>query len=376
MANQIAYEALTVSTTALGPTAATVTPRVRSALFYIKGAAVRWRADGTAPTATAGAPIEDGGNLPLVGEGTIRNIQFIRRDGVNATVHCVYFDEPLDAPRAFSPGSVEGTVAHDAVDSGNPVKIGGIAETTAPTAVADGDRVNANFDEFGSLRTVLVDPADGTDLTVPDDAAWTIGNPVVPIGALADETSPDLVNEGDIGVPRMTLDRQLRVQIEGGKASYSIGTTGLVPAASPTDIFEVYGSATKTIRVRRISYTANAASAQLNDVILIKRSTANTGGTSTSRTPVPHDSNSAAATATVKDYTANPTVGTAVGTIRAVRNMSTAAAAVDVDRLEWLFGELGDEGIVLRGTGEGVCLNLNGGTAPSAVDYHLEFTEE
>jgi hypothetical protein len=45
--------------------------------------------------------------------------------------------------------SVEGDVAHDAVDSGNPVKIGGHARTSQRTAVANGDRVDGAFDEFG-----------------------------------------------------------------------------------------------------------------------------------------------------------------------------------------------------------------------------------
>ena len=42
-----------------------------------------------------------------------------------------------------------GDVAHDGVDSGNPVKVGGIAKTSLPTAVADADRVNALHDKFG-----------------------------------------------------------------------------------------------------------------------------------------------------------------------------------------------------------------------------------
>ncbi len=49
---------------------------------------------------------------------------------------------------------IEGNVAHDAVDSGKPVKIGGKAHTSAPSVVADGDRVNAYFDEYGRLHTV------------------------------------------------------------------------------------------------------------------------------------------------------------------------------------------------------------------------------
>lgn len=46
-----------------------------------------------------------------------------------------------------------GTVAHDAADTDNPVKIGGRADTTFQTAVADGDRVDALFDVYGHLRT-------------------------------------------------------------------------------------------------------------------------------------------------------------------------------------------------------------------------------
>lgn len=47
---------------------------------------------------------------------------------------------------------VTGGVAHDAVDSGNPIKMGGRAQATAPSAVADGDRVNAWFDNSGRMQ--------------------------------------------------------------------------------------------------------------------------------------------------------------------------------------------------------------------------------
>lgn len=43
------------------------------------------------------------------------------------------------------------TVAHDAADSGHPIKIGGVARDGNPTAVADGDRVDSFFDLVGRL---------------------------------------------------------------------------------------------------------------------------------------------------------------------------------------------------------------------------------
>lgn len=42
-----------------------------------------------------------------------------------------------------------GNLANDAVDAGNPVKIGFLAKTSLPTAVADADRVNGLADKFG-----------------------------------------------------------------------------------------------------------------------------------------------------------------------------------------------------------------------------------
>jgi len=46
-----------------------------------------------------------------------------------------------------------GDVAHDSADSGNPVKVGGRAMTTARTAVADGDRADLAVDVQGRVIT-------------------------------------------------------------------------------------------------------------------------------------------------------------------------------------------------------------------------------
>ena len=50
-------------------------------------------------------------------------------------------------------------VAHDAADSGNPVKIGTKAASALPAAVATDDRANAISDLFGRLLTSHIDPA-------------------------------------------------------------------------------------------------------------------------------------------------------------------------------------------------------------------------
>lgn len=48
-----------------------------------------------------------------------------------------------------------GEVAAGSTDSGNPQKIGGVAKTANPTAVTDGQRVNAMFDKLGKQVVVL-----------------------------------------------------------------------------------------------------------------------------------------------------------------------------------------------------------------------------
>lgn len=53
---------------------------------------------------------------------------------------------------------VAGDVAHDGIDSGNPVKIGGIARNANPPSVANADRVNAMLDLGGRLITRANNP--------------------------------------------------------------------------------------------------------------------------------------------------------------------------------------------------------------------------
>lgn len=59
-----------------------------------------------------------------------------------------------------------------------------------------------------------------------DDAAFTIATTqVTPIGALADETAPDSVDEGDVGAVRMTLDRLLKIQLAGVASGVAVPVT-------------------------------------------------------------------------------------------------------------------------------------------------------
>lgn len=66
--------------------------------------------------------------------------------------------------QALGTVAARGDVAHDAVDSGNPIKIGGKVSTSAPTPIANADRTDAYFDEYG--RLVVSDRDVETGLTI------------------------------------------------------------------------------------------------------------------------------------------------------------------------------------------------------------------
>ena len=91
----------------------------------------------------------------------------------------------------------------------------------------------------------------------------------------------------------------------------------VTPAATATDIVQIIGSATTLVSINRITISGTQTTGSMVKFVLAKRSTANTGGTFTSPTLVPHDSADAAATTVISNYTANPTsTGTLVGNIR------------------------------------------------------------
>ena len=93
---------------------------------------------------------------------------------------------------------IAGSVAHDAVDAGNPVKIGGKANTGSPTAVENADRVDGWFNAYGAHAAFLTDE-NGTDRAVvrgtdadaltPGAATWSLmtlasGMALAPDGAM------------------------------------------------------------------------------------------------------------------------------------------------------------------------------------------------
>ena len=92
--NIFAFEALSVAGAATALTAATLAPADGTpaicAFVQCQVAAVRWRADGTDPTAAIGTNLEVGDEIAIWGKSDIDSIRFISRDGGTATLAVHY----------------------------------------------------------------------------------------------------------------------------------------------------------------------------------------------------------------------------------------------------------------------------------------------
>lgn len=162
------------------------------------------------------------------------------------------------------------------------------------------------------------------------------------------------------------------------KPTYSATEAVFAPATLATDVCNLTGSATKNVRVRRILFNGLATAVISDPVAIIKRSTANSGGTPLVPTPASYDSASAAATAVFTAYTANPTLGTQAGILAdpyvTFGNLTTSGPPSGSTLFE--FGRLGSP-IVLRGVAESVSVNLNVATFTTAqLSCTFEWTEE
>jgi hypothetical protein len=181
---------------------------------------------------------------------------------------------------------------------------------------------------------------------------------------------------------------QFASSVGGGSApglpTYSVSDLGVSPIAAPTDFLCINGSSTKTITVLHVevSGATTATTADKQPVSLIVRSSADTwdAGATTSYTGVPHDSTSPAATATVLRTSAgsNPSQGASVGNVRQdyFSPLPTGASTINqATRLSWDF--VAGLGVVLRGTAQGMCINLSTIIqAGGAINFGITWTEQ
>lgn len=176
-----------------------------------------------------------------------------------------------------------------------------------------------------------------------------------------------------------------QVNIEGSKASYFASLGNNTPAATPTDVAILTGSATKTIKVTKVRITLQATTGAIGEYRLIMRSGGTQSAVNTAFANATHsgqfDSNDAASTviaaALAGVYTGNPaSTGTTVGIIDDW-TVSTPTATGGYTVLEYTCSRPA-KCITLRGVTQILAVNGNGHTLATAEKFGIafEWTEE
>lgn len=268
------------------------------------------------------------GTIRLPTEGSGKYTQTFENTISGTSVHATAVHHVTSAgiscdPPAGTGLAVCGNVNSGSADSGSPVKVAGKYNATAPT-LSDGNRGDLQLDASGNLKVSSL-PGDGTKATY--------------------------------------------------RASYSVTFSGTCD-----EFFTISGSASKTVRVRWARFAAYGGAAALVFQV-IKRSAANSGGTSSSATRVPLDSSDAAGTAAVLGYSVTPTsLGTAVGTIhQQAYQVLTSGTAGNTVPLDLKFGDDGGKPIKLSGTAEILGFGFLGSPSLSGstlLSISIEWTEE
>jgi hypothetical protein len=289
----------------------------------------------------------------------------------------------------------QGMVAEAASAGGyNPVRMAGWNGTNLYTLRTDTSGqllLGATANIVGKFTTDTTTPGTTNLVSAAESGTWTVAtnadaaiapgtapSKAVVIGGVYNATPP-APTTGQTMALQQDADGSLYVNVRDQtiQRTYRAGMVGLVPAAAATDVFGVCGSATKTVIITRMQATGVATAATTADAIIVKRSTADTLGTSTAPALVPLDSSSVAATATALGYTANPTTGTLVGNVASQKIvLTTAAAASQMYPILQYWPNNITQGLTLRGTAECAYLNWNAQTiAGNSINVDAEWIE-
>lgn len=168
--------------------------------------------------------------------------------------------------------------------------------------------------------------------------------------------------------------------------TYSATALALPPAASATDIACIAGSSTKTVYVSRIRISGTAGTLVSAPFTLVRRTTADTGGTAATTTAnwantiAKNDTNNPTPTATLISYSANPTINdtSPVYLRSSYLTLPTTAAGTSISPIQWDWDSLEFmQRPALRGAAQQFCINLNGVSVSSGLLHiNIQWSEE
>lgn len=283
------------------------------------------------------------------------------------------------------------TYVPTAVFASTTVSATGTASVQVPT-----NGLETLYVRIGGSPTNLNANMQGTE-SRGDSPSWT-NLPVTNVATGALQTSMTAaglyrLNASGLGQVRVSttvLTGTFGISMSGGlgatgvrtapasRYTYSSGTSTMAPASAATDIVALSGNASNTVRVTYVQCTGQGSATSATSVGLVKYSVASTGGTSVTQTITALDSASPASASSVRVYTANPSAGTAAGTLAVQRLVTSAAASPTFAApAAWQFGpgrSSYEQEVTLRGAAEQLVISGGGNTFTGGTTINCTFT--
>jgi len=182
-------------------------------------------------------------------------------------------------------------------------------------------------------------------------------------------------NNSSYLVPKVVEDDALRI-----KGTYATGANSFTLPATPSDVVEIKGSATKTVRIKRIVVSGVATTAKQWPLQVIRRAASIADGTAVTPVVAAFDTGDAAATAVVRHFTAlgTPAAANPASSVLFARDLTLTAPATAAQPIVFEFATRGDKALVLRGAADCIVLNLGGGalTNGEKLSYEVEWEED
>ena len=192
-----------------------------------------------------------------------------------------------------------------------------------------------------------------------------VGNPVLVAGYDGTTTRTFLADSSGNAYNRPARAATYSVQNFNGSTTTGTGTV----------LFQLKGSASKTIRITSVEVWGTGATSTQTLLFFKRDSAALSGGTCASVTPAAYNTSSAAATATAQVCSVPATEGTNVSTIKNIAPLFAVAGTQIIRDVTKYSDDIRASEVVLNGTGD--YFSITASTPISGgVGITVEFTEE
>jgi hypothetical protein len=183
-------------------------------------------------------------------------------------------------------------------------------------------------------------------------------------------------NNSSYLAPRVFVDPSLNIV-----GHYSTGATQVTPAATPGLIIELKGSATKTVRIKKVIFHMTASTIVQWPVRFFRGAAACASDTGRVNPVITsYDTSDATATALVSHWTTDPTAAAAnpASSSILVTNVTAAIPAGQQYPFVWIPADSTGKDFVLRGAADTFCITLQakGLTAGELFGYSIFWAED